>query len=57
MPAQYPRVAGQHADYSETQLNAFRGGLRGNNPVMAQIAARLSDREIKAVADYMAGLR
>lgn len=57
IPAQYPRVAGQHADYSEAQLNAFRGGLRGNNPVMAQIAARLSDREIKAVADYMAGLR
>jgi cytochrome c553 len=57
IPAQYPRVAGQHADYSEAQLNAFRSGLRGNNPVMAQISARLSDREIKAVADYMAGLR
>lgn len=57
IPAQYPRVAGQHADYSEAQLNAFRSGLRGNNPVMAQVSARLSDREIKAVADYMAGLR
>jgi len=57
LPVQYPRVAGQHADYTEAQLVAFRGGVRGNNPAMAQIAARLSDREIKALADYIAGLR
>jgi cytochrome c553 len=57
LPVQYPRVGGQHADYTEAQLVAFRGGARGNNPAMAQIAARLSDREIKALADYIAGLR
>jgi cytochrome c553 len=57
IPAQYPRVGGQHADYVEAQLGAFRGGARANNAPMTTIAARLSDREIKAVADYMAGLR
>jgi len=57
IPAQYPRLAGQHADYVEAQLVAFRGGVRRNNPAMATIAAKLNDREIKAVADYVAGLR
>jgi cytochrome c553 len=56
IPAQYPRIGGQHADYSEAQLNSFRSGQRANSAPMAAIAARLSDREIKAVADYMAGL-
>jgi cytochrome c553 len=57
IPAQYPRVGGQHADYLEAQTVAFRDGVRVNNPVMSGVAAKLSDREIKAVADYMAGLR
>ena len=57
IPSQYPRLAGQHADYAEAQLVAFRSGARANNPAMSAIAARLSDREIKAVADYVAGLR
>jgi cytochrome c553 len=57
IPAQYPRLAGQHADYVEAQLVAFRGGVRRNNPAMAAIASKLNDREIKAVADYVAGLR
>ena len=57
IPAQYPRLAGQHADYVEAQLTAFRSGARHNNPVMTAVAAKLSDREIKAVADYVAGLR
>ncbi len=57
MPAQYPRVAGQHADYAEAQLLAFRAGQRANGPTMMAIAARMSDREIRAVSDYMAGLR
>lgn len=56
IPALYPRVAGQHADYSESQLNNFRSGARANGPEMVAIAARLSDKEIKAVSDYMAGL-
>ena len=57
IPAQYPRVAGQHADYTEAQLLAFRSGLRGNSTQMTAIAAKMNDREIKAVADYLAGLR
>jgi cytochrome c553 len=57
IPAQYPRLGGQHADYTEAQLNAFRGGARANNAQMTGIAAKLSDREIKAVSDYIAGLR
>ncbi len=57
IPAQYPRLGGQHADYAEAQLLAFRSGLRGNNVQMATIAAKMNDREMKAVADYVAGLR
>jgi cytochrome c553 len=56
-PAQYPRLQGQHADYTAAQMVAFRDGQRLNNPVMNGVAAKLNDREIKAVADYIAGLR
>ena len=57
IPSQYPRLSGQHADYTAAQLLAFRDGVRNNSLPMTQIAAKLKDREIKAVADYMAGLR
>ena len=57
IPAQYPRLSGQHAEYSIAQLTAFRDGIRQNGLMMTQVAAKLNDREIKAVADYMAGLR
>ena len=57
IPSQYPRLGGQHADYTEAQLMAFRGGVRKNSPQMADVAAKMNDREIKAVADYVAGLR
>ncbi|GAB4090622.1 c-type cytochrome [Hydrogenophaga soli] len=57
IPAQYPRLSGQHAEYTVTQLTAFRDGVRGNSLQMAQVAAKMNDREIKAVADYIAGLR
>lgn len=57
IPAQYPRLAGQHADYTELQLTSFRNGARKNSPQMAGVAALMTDREIKAVADYIAGLR
>jgi cytochrome c553 len=57
IPAQYPRVGGQHAEYTEAQLVAFRSGARANGPMMMTIAAKLSDTEIKAVSDYIAGLR
>ncbi|GAC1390188.1 MAG: c-type cytochrome [Variovorax sp.] len=57
IPAQYPRLAGQHAEYTATQLTLFRDGVRTNSPQMNGVAARLNDREIKALADYIAGLR
>jgi cytochrome c553 len=57
IPSQYPRLSGQHADYTTAQLTAFRDGVRKNNAQMAGVAAKMNDREIKAVADYIAGLR
>lgn len=57
IPAQYPRLSGQHADYAVAQLTAFRDGVRKNSLQMTQIAAKLNDREIRAVSDYIAGLR
>ena len=57
IPAQYPRLSGQHGDYTVKQLTDFRDGKRGNNNQMRDVAAKLNDREIKAVADYIAGLR
>ena len=56
IPAQYPRLGGQWADYSYTQLIAFREGTRKNSNQMTIIATKLSDQEMKAVSDYMAGL-
>ncbi|MBA2673645.1 c-type cytochrome [Ramlibacter sp.] len=57
VPAQYPRLSGQHADYTAAQLAAFRDGARKNSLQMTQIAAKMNDREIRAVSDYVAGLR
>ena len=59
LPAQYPRLAGQFPEYTEAQLKAFRVDERANDPekMMRMIAAKLSDAEIKAVAEYAAGLR
>ncbi|MDK9726471.1 MAG: cytochrome c4 [Sterolibacteriaceae bacterium MAG5] len=59
MPAQFPRIAGQFADYTEKQLKAFRDGARANDPnkMMRMVALKMTDAEIKAVADYIAGLR
>jgi cytochrome c553 len=57
MPSQYPRLSGQHADYTASQLVQFREGVRKNNLQMTQVAAKMNDREIKAVSDYIAGLR
>ena len=56
IPAQYPRLSGQHSDYTELQLKGFRDGVRKNNAVMTGVAAKMNDREIKAVADYISGL-
>jgi len=57
IPAQYPRLSGQHADYTAAQLIAYRDGGRQNSVQMTQVSAKLNDREIRALADYIAGLR
>ena len=57
LPSQYPRLAGQHGDYIDAQMKAFRDGKRANGPMMKAIAANMSDAEIAAVSDYIAGLR
>jgi len=57
IPAQFPRLAAQHQDYTIAELTNFRSGARTNSPQMTTIAARMSDEEIKAVADYVAGLK
>jgi cytochrome c553 len=59
IPAQYPRLSGQFAEYTAAQLKAFREGARANDPngIMRGVAARMTEREIQAVAQYAAGLR
>ena len=59
IPAQYPRIGGQFAEYIEAQLKAFRDESRANDPnkMMRMVAIKMTDAEIKAVSDYIAGLR
>jgi cytochrome c553 len=65
MPKNFPRLAGQYADYTYAQLKAFKAGERGadaagkdiNGRVMNAIAQKMNDAQMKAVADYAAGLR
>jgi cytochrome c553 len=57
IPSQYPRLSGQHSEYTTAQLTAFRDGVRTNSLQMTQVAAKLNDKEIRAVSDYIAGLR
>jgi cytochrome c553 len=57
IPKQYARLAGQHADYTVQQLRTLRTGERANAPMMMTIAAKMTDAEMQAVADYMQGMR
>jgi cytochrome c553 len=57
IPAQFPRLAGQHQDYTVAQLQGFKGGARKNSVQMTTLSKRMSDEEMKAVADYIAGLK
>lgn len=66
IPAQYPRVGGQHAEYTLAQLTAFKSGVRGgatkddanaNGKIMMAISSRLTDGEMKALSEYTAGLK
>lgn len=58
IPVQFPRIAGQFQEYAEAQLKAFRAGERANDPnkMMQMVAVKMTDAEIRAVADYIAGL-
>jgi len=65
IPKNYPRLAGQQAEYTYTQLKAFKSGERGadqggkdaHGRIMATIASRMTDQQMKAAAEYTAGLR
>lgn len=57
VPAVFPRIAGQNTDYTVSTLMAFKSGARSNSPQMTTLAKRMSEEEIKAVADYIAGLK
>lgn len=57
MPGEFPRLAGQFPEYISEQLNLFRSGYRDNDDMMHDIADRMTDADIAAVADYAAGLR
>ena len=59
IPAQYPRLKGQHGEYTSAQLKAFRAGERANdeNAMMRAVAARLTDADIAALAEYIQGLK
>jgi len=57
IPKQFPRLNGQHTDYTLAQLKAFRSGERANAPMMMVISAKMTDAEMAAVSDYIQGLR
>ena len=57
IPNQFPRIGGQHQDYTVAELTNFKSGVRKNSVQMTTIAKRMSEDEIKAVADYIAGLK
>lgn len=57
IPAQYPRLSGQYAQYTKSQLAAFKSGARANSAQMTKISAQLTDQEMEALAEYIAGLR
>ena len=57
IPAQYPRLAGQHPEYTESTLNAFRQGQRKNSAQMVTIAAKMSEADVAAVSEYIASMR
>jgi cytochrome c553 len=58
IPAMFPRLAGQHGEYIVAELIKFRNGERANDPgkMMQMVAAKMSDKDMKAVAEYITGL-
>ena len=57
LPKRFPRLSGQHTDYTVQQLKIFRTGERANAPMMQVIATKMTEAEMQAVADYIQGLR
>ena len=58
IPPHYPKLSGQHADYTFAQLDAFNNEIRSNDGgVMKQVMSRMSPREKKAVSEYISGLK
>ena len=66
IPKNFPRLAGQYADYTYAQLKAFKAGERGNDTDGkdangthhgARSRSSMTDAQMKAVAEYAAGLR
>lgn len=57
-PASFPKLAGQHSEYTITQLKLFRSGQRANDPnaMMRDVTNRMTDEEMEAVAEYLVGL-
>ncbi len=64
IPRNFPRLSGQHADYTAAQLQAFKAGERGNDQagkdvqgkIMWAVAQNLTAAQMKALAEYSAGL-
>ncbi len=58
-PAGWPSLIGQHPDYIVTQLQAFKQGTRANDTgrMMRNVSVRMSDKEMKVVAAYIAGIQ
>jgi len=54
--AEFPVIAGQHATYTQLALNAYASGERPNE-MMQEIAARMTDEDIRAVSAFVQGLR
>ena len=57
IPDQYPRLAGQYAEYTKSTLLAFKKGIRANSKQMMTISHRMSEKQIDAISEYLAGLR
>ena len=56
IPGQYPRISGQHATYTASTLKSYKNGSRANNKQMMMISSRLTEEQINALAEYLAGL-
>ena len=56
IPGQFPRISGQHATYTASTLKSYKNGSRANNKQMMTISSRLTETQINALAEYLAGL-